>query len=211
MKIFWLVFSIIILFILFCPVSLKLVYQEEVSLKIGYIFPIIKILPKKKKNPKKTKKTSAKKEKNPTKKEKDSAVKKQKPKNKILEFTKKNGLDGLIELLKEIVSIILKLVDTIRRHTTVSKLRLDLLIAEKNPSDTAIKYGYACSVIYPLLSIIDQNVRIKKHDVYIDAGFNADKTQVRFVMKARIMPIFVIIGAVEALIKGVKVMDKIKQ
>ncbi|MBQ5564606.1 MAG: hypothetical protein IIT39_14640, partial [Clostridia bacterium] len=62
-----------------------------------------------------------------------------------------------------------------------------------------------------LLSILDQHIRIKKHDVYIDAGFNADKTQVRFILKARIMPVFVIIGAVEALIKGLKIFMKIKQ
>jgi len=53
MKIFWLVFSLIILFILFCPFSIKLIYHETVSLKIGYLFPIIKILPAK---PKKRKK-----------------------------------------------------------------------------------------------------------------------------------------------------------
>ena len=214
MKIFWLVFSLIILFILFCPFSLKLVYQDEVSLKIGYIFPIIKILPKKPKKEKKSekeKKTSDKKSEDSEKEEKSSGEKKKKSKNPVWEFTKKNGLDGLIELLKEIVGIVVRLVDTIRRHITVSKLRLDLLITGNDPADTAMKYGYACSAIYPLLSILDQHVRIKKHDVYIDAGFNAQKTQIRFILKARIMPIFVIIGAVVALIKGLKIFMKIKQ
>ena len=198
MKIFWLIFSLIILFILFCPFSLELVYQETVSLKIGYIFPMIRILPKKPQKKKKTvKKTSEEKEK--------------KSKNPVIEFTKKNGLDGLIELLKEIVGIVVKLADTIRRHITVSRLRLDLLTVGDDPADTAMKYGYACSAIYPFLSMLDRHIRIKKHDVYIDAGFNAEKTQVRFILKARIMPIFVIIGLVEALIKGLKIFVKIKQ
>ena len=200
MKIFWLVFSLIILFILFCPFSFKLVYQETVSMKIGYFFPIIKILPA---NPKKEKQ-SKKKKKNSDKKEKKSP-------NPVIEFTKKHGLEGLIELLKELVGIVLKLTDTIRRHTVISKLRLDLLIVGNDAADTAMIYGYACSAIYPLLSILDQHIRIKKHDVYIDAGFNADKTQVRFILKARIMPVFVIIGAVEALIKALKIFMKIKQ
>ena len=200
MKIFWLVFSLIILFILFCPFSFKLVYQETVSMKIGYFFPIIKILPA---NPKKEKQ-SKKKKKNSDKKEKKSP-------NPVIEFTKKHGLEGLIALLKELVGIVLKLTDTIRRHIVISKLRLDLLIVGNDLADTAMKYGYACSAIYPLLSILDQHIRIKKHDVYIDAGFNADKTQVRFILKARIMPVFVIIGAVEALIKALKIFMKIKQ
>jgi len=200
MKIFWLVFSLIILFILFCPFSIKLIYHETVSLKIGYLFPIIKILPAK---PKKEKKSN--------KKKKISDKKEKKSPNPVIEFTKKHGLEGLIELLKELVGIVLKLTDTIRRHIVISKLRLDLLIVGNDPADTAMKYGYACSAIYPLLSILDQHIRIKKHDVYIDAGFNADKTQVRFILKARIMPVFVIIGAVEALIKALKIFMKIKQ
>ena len=71
-------------------------------MKIGYFFPIIKILPakpKKEKQSKKKKKTSDKKEK--------------KSPNPVIEFTKKHGLDGLIELLKELVGIVLKLTDTI--------------------------------------------------------------------------------------------------
>lgn len=195
LRIILLVIVFLIGFILFCPFSIELIYQDEVKLKVGYIFPLFKVLPQKPK---------------PEKPEKKKSEKKPKKKNPVLEFTKKQGLDGIIELLKEITGIILKLVDTIRRHL-VMKTRLDLLVVGSDPADTAMKFGYACSAIYPLLSLIDRHTKLKRHEEYIDAGFEAEKTQVRFILKAHIIPVFVIIGAVGALIGGIRILRKIKQ
>ena len=198
LQIILLVIVFLIGFIIFCPFSIELVYQDEVKLKVGYIFPIFKVLPQKRKSEK------------PEKPEKKKSEKEPKKKNSVLEFTKKQGLDGIIELLKEITGIILKLVDTIRRHL-VMKTRLDLLVVGSDPADTAMKFGYACSAIYPLLSLIDRHTKLKRHEEYIDAGFEAEKTQVRFILKAHIIPVFVIIGAVGALIGGIRILRKIKQ
>ena len=194
LRIILLVIVFLIGFILFCPFSIELIYQDEVKLKVGYIFPLFKVLPQKPK---------------PEKPEKKKSEKKPKKKNPVLEFTKKQGLDGIIELLKEITGIILKLVDTIRRHL-VMKTRLDLLVVGSDPADTAMKFGYACSAIYPLLSLIDRHTKLKRHEEYIDAGFEAEKTQVRFILKAHIIPVFVLIGAVGALIGGIRILNKIK-
>lgn len=197
LRIILLVIVFLIGFIIFCPFSIELVYQDEVKLKVGYIFPIFKVLPQKPKPEKPNEK-------------KQEKEKKPKKKNPVLEFTKKQGLDGIIELLKEITGIILKLVDIIRRHI-VMKTRLDLLVVGSDAADTAMKFGYACSAIYPLLSLIDRHTKLKKHEEYIDAGFEAEKTQVRFILKAHIIPVFVLIGAVGALIGGIRILQKIKQ
>ncbi len=196
LRIILLVIVFLIGFIIFCPFSIELVYQDEVKLKVGYIFPIFKVLPQKPKPEKPDEK-------------KQEKEKKPKKKNSVLEFTKKQGLDGIIELLKEITGIILKLVDIIRRHI-VMKTRLDLLVVGSDAADTAMKFGYACSAIYPLLSLIDRHTKLKKHEEYIDAGFEAEKTQVRFILKAHIIPVFVLIGAVGALIGGIRILNKIK-
>ena len=196
LRIILLVIVFLIGFIIFCPFSIELVYQDEVKLKVGYIFPIFKVLPQKPKPEKPDEK-------------KQEKEKKPKKKNPVLEFTKKQGLDGIIELLKEITGIILKLVDIIRRHI-VMKTRLDLLVVGSDAADTAMKFGYACSAIYPLLSLIDRHTKLKRHEEYIDAGFEAEKTQVRFILKAHIIPVFVLIGAVGALIGGIRILNKIK-
>ena len=184
----------IIGFIIFCPFSIELIYQNEVELRVGYIFPIFRVLPQKPK---------------PEKPEKEKSVKKTKKKNPVIEFTKKQGLEGIIELLKEITEVIFKLMDTIRRNL-VMKTRLDLIVVGKDSADTAVKFGYACSAIYPLLSLIDRHTKLKEHEEHIDAGFQAEKTQVRFILKAHIIPVFVLIGAVGALIGGIRILKKIR-
>ena len=208
-------------FIIFCPFSIELEYIDEVKIKVGYIFPLIKILPKKSSTEEESEEETDTEEADTDESEEETAeteknsVKKPKSKKKnkfreVWQFTKKQGLDGMIELLKDITALILKLVDTIRRHI-VMKTRLDLIVVGEDAADTALKFGYACSAIYPLLSLIDRHTKLKKHEEYIDAGFKAEKTQVRFLLKAHIMPVFVIIGVVAALIDGIRIFRKIKQ
>ena len=208
-------------FIIFCPFSIELEYIDEVKIKVGYIFPLIKILPKKSSTEEESEEETDTEEADTDESEEETAeteknsVKKPKSKKKnkfreVWQFMKKQGLDGMIELLKDITALILKLVDTIRRHI-VMKTRLDLVVVGEDAADTALKFGYACSAIYPLLSLIDRHTKLKKYEEYIDAGFKADKTQVRFLLKAHIMPVFVIIGVVAALIDGIRIFRKIKQ
>ena len=211
MKIFLtilLVLAGLILFVLFCPFSIQLAYDNEVTLKVGYLFPFFRILPQK---PKPEKKEDTKPQESsvasPTKKKAKTAKKK----NPVWEFTKKQGLEGIIELLKQITGIVMKLLDTVRKHLVISRLRLDLLVVGEDPADTAMKYGYACAAIYPLLSLLDRHVRIRKHEEYIDAGFEADTTKVHFIMKVHIMPIFVVAAALGALFKGIGILQKLKQ
>jgi len=216
-----LVIVFLIGFIIFCPFSIELEYIDEVKIKVGYIFPLIKILPKKSSTEEESEEETDTEEADTDESEEETAeteknsVKKPKSKKKnkfreVWQFTKKQGLDGMIELLKDITALILKLVDTIRRHI-VMKTRLDLVVVGEDAADTALKFGYACSAIYPLLSLIDRHTKLKKHEEYIDAGFKAEKTQVRFLLKAHIMPVFVIIGVVAALIDGIRIFRKIKQ
>ncbi len=56
LRIILLVIVFLIGFIIFCPFSIELVYQDEVKLKVGYIFPIFKVLPQKPKPEKKKEK-----------------------------------------------------------------------------------------------------------------------------------------------------------
>ena len=198
-----------LLVLLLLPVKIRLEYDNDLKLWVGYTFIYIQLVPKKPKKPRKPRKKKQKKEEAPA--EKNEPASNKKKKNSILEYKDKHGLDGLIELVKKICGIVTKAMGRTARHLTIPYLEINAFIGGEDSADAAMKYGYACSAIYPLLSILDQHIRIKKHDVYIDAGFNADKTQVRFILKARIMPVFVIIGAVEALIKALKIFMKIKQ
>ncbi len=198
-RIILLIITALILFLLFCPFVIKVVYADDVTLKIGYIFPFIKILPQKPKQESKKKKEKKPKE-----------EKSEKKKNPIFETVKEKGLDGLIELLNAIVKILVKTVKTITDHLVISELDIDAAIVGDDPADTAMKFGYACSAVYPLVSMIDNNVKKCHHNINITAGFQLTETKICLELKARIIPIFVIIAAVAALFKAVRALLRFK-
>ena len=133
-RIILLIITALILFLLFCPFVIKVVYADDVTLKIGYIFPFIKILPQKPKQESKKKKEKKPKE-----------EKSEKKKNPIFETVKEKGLDGLIELLNAIVKILVKTVKTITDHLVISELDIDAAIVGDDPADTAMKFGWNSS------------------------------------------------------------------
>lgn len=200
-RIIFLIIAVLILFLLFCPFVVRIVYTDNIVLKCGYIFPFIKILPQK---PKKEKKEKKKKKKS------DDGKPKEKKKNPIVETVKEKGLDGLIQLLKAIVRILLKLVKTITDHLVISKFDVNAAVVGSDPADTAMKFGYACSAVYPLVSIIDNNVKKCNHNINITAGFEMPETKIHLDLKVRIIPVFVVIAAVSALFKAIGALVKFK-
>ena len=73
---------------------------------------------------------------------------------------------------------------------------------------TALKCGYACTAIFPLLSFIEQHVKKCRHREQIYPVFTQTETKVDFVLKARIMPFFLLSGILGTLIKALKALEK---
>ena len=115
-RIILLVIVFLIGFIIFCPFSIELEYMEEVRLKVGYIFPLIRILPKKSSAEQDSEEETDTEETHTDESEETAETKKKsvkksvsQKKNKFREvwkFTKKQGLEGIIELLKDITALI---------------------------------------------------------------------------------------------------------
>lgn len=198
------IFGIIafIFVLLICPLSVSVVYDGEVELKIRYLFLCFKLLPKKEKKPKKPKPQK------PEKPEKTDSKPQDKNKNSAKDFVRKKGIDGLIELLKKMVDIILKAAKTVTSHLVISKLDINVLVVGDDAADTAMKFGYLCSAVYPIVSIIESHIKKCRHNENIVAGFNDSKTKIYLVVKARIKPLFLIGAAVTALFRGIKAIAK---
>ncbi len=203
--IIFLILAVLIALVLFCPFSVKVIYREEVTVKVGYLFPFLKVFPQKPKpeKKKKPKKKKAKKQSDQPKKEESK-----KSENPIVKYVKDKGLDGLLELLKALAVIVFKLVNTITDHLVVSKFDLDAVIVGGDPSETAMQFGYACSGVYPAAAFIERRVKKFRHNIHLYAGFTSAETKIYFVMKARIVPIFVVIAGVQALFRAIKVLAK---
>lgn len=215
MNIFLIILSVILIIIdilIFCPISIKLVYDNDLKLRVGYLFPVFRILPQKPKNEEAERKKEEKKKKKAAKKasketESEQSEKKKKG-NFISEYKNAHGLDGLIELLKTLAKIALEAVKKITDHTVISKMELHLLIGSEDAATTALTYGGACSAVFPLISVIENNVKKCRHKEYIYPCFTMTETKVYFVLKARIIPFFILSAAVKALIRTLKTIAK---
>lgn len=191
----WLILLGILLFfllLLLIPVHLDIEYDGELRVNVRYLFikyPLYPPRPKKEKKPKK------KKEKPEEKKEKP------KKENAAVKFVREHGIDAVIEILKAVVDIIKNLLGSTSRHLVIDKLVINAIIVGSDSADTALKYAYACSAVYPMVSFLKSNAHLRRHSEDISAGFLFEKTIVEFIFHSRIRPYWLVGMGVSALAK----------
>lgn len=190
----------VIFILLICPLSFTIKYDDESEIKIRYLFMNFKIFPPKEKDTEKKEKISRKKEQTPQ--------KNQKEKNTIFDLLKKNSISGLIELLRKICRIFIDSISSITKHIVISKLDVNIIVVGEDAADTAMKFGYVCSAVYPMISIIDNHVKKCRHTENIIAGFNDPETKINFLLKARVKPLFLISYGGSALLRFIKAIAK---
>lgn len=226
MNVFLLILSgiiALILLLLFCPVVVKLDYREKLKIRVGYLFPIIPIPTGKEEDPVKAAKKAAKKERAEEKKrlkeeKRRIRYKKKHPaaaeaaetqpakkENFFSKRFKEDGLSGVIGLIKELAEIVGGLLKRITDHLIISRLDLDIAVAAEDAAKTAMTYSHICTAVYPSVRFISDHVRKCRHRIRIAPVFIREKTEFRFVLKARISIFFILSAALSALIKGLKV------
>lgn len=198
----WLYILLGILLVLFLlllmPVKLKATYNEDFRcvLKIGFVkFSLYPPKPKKKKK-KKPKKADEEQKSEETKKE---------------SFIKEKGISWLIDLIKKIADLAVGALKDFFRHIIVKKLLLSISIAGSDAADTAVKYGYCCSAVYPAFGIIVGAVKCKKYGVDISPNFEEKaKSAVDMELEARIKILWLLALVIKHGIKGLKLLIDLK-
>ncbi len=198
----WLYILLGILLVLFLlllmPVKLKATYNEDFRcvLKIGFVkFSLYPPKPKKKKK-KKLKKADEEQKSEETKKE---------------SFIKEKGISWLIDLIKKIADLAVGALKDFFRHIIVKKLLLSISIAGSDAADTAVKYGYCCSAVYPAFGIIVGAVKCKKYGVDISPNFEEKaKSAVDMELEARIKILWLLALVIKHGIKGLKLLIDLK-
>lgn len=83
------------------------------------------------------------------------------------------GVVGFLEVLKLSVENTWNLLKSFVKIATVKKLDVDMNIVGEDAADTAIIYGYANSVVYPIVGAVVNNAYdVKKYNVRINADFS---------------------------------------
>lgn len=177
------------------PITLSVYWHQTVKcvIKIGFI-PIT-IYPKKPKK-KKAKKSE----------EKQKTEEKKKDKEKS-NPVKENGLPWLIDLIKRIAELAKGVLKDFFGHIIIKRLMFSVRIAGSDAADTAVKYGYCCSAIYPAFGIIVGSVKCKDYGVDIAPNFEENATtEIMLDLKAKIIVLWLVALVFRHGIKGIKLL-----
>lgn len=80
----------------------------------------------------------------------------------------------------------------IRKRFTIKNIQLNLTVTGDDAADTAIKYGELASVVFPAVSFLTKNMKVRKYDVQITPDFLATKQKAAFRNQIAFRPIRVL-------------------
>lgn len=166
----------LLIFLLCCRIKIEIIYDGEFHYIVKYLFYKYRINSTDK--GKNTKKNSAKKKKKKKKSKKPQAKKGQPFKIDI------NTVENFLEIFSEIWKKTSSLIYKIRKGVTVENFVLDLTVASDDAAKTAITYGTACAVIYPVEALLEDLVRVRKKKLGIKADFNSTEGSLGFYVRA---------------------------
>lgn len=180
----WILLAVLLILIilLFCPVTGTLKYDKTCMATVSYLFFKYQLLPPKPKKEKKEKKKQ-KKPKEPT---------EEKPKKKL-------SIEGLLQILS-LVNMALKSskkpIKIIFRHLTVKNIKLYVLVSCEDACQTAVRYGQVNAVVYSTLAAVKNGVKIKKTTIDIRPDFTEAQEEIKAQGQISLAPAFVIQAAV---------------
>ena len=121
----------------------------------------------------------------------------EKDKVSFSQLFKDKGIKAFLEDIKALVGSLWTLIMSVVNRAVIKKLELKLNVAGSDAADTAIIYGYANSVVYPIVSAILENVaECEEHDVEITPDFSDDaKASVYLFLHLKIKPLK-LVGAI---------------
>ena len=196
----------VILILLMCPLRVFVFYSDELRVKLGWLFLRFTVIPAPPEKPKKKK---------PEQKKKEQEEKTDKPpakkENTVKKLIKDQGIEGMLELIGEILRIVTDVLRKTAKYLVINRLDIKAVIVGEDSADTAIKYGYVCSGVYPAVGALAGSAKLKKHSEDITAGFLSEKSAAELYMKASIRPIFLLVILVPAAVRGIRLLLKIRK
>ncbi len=133
-----------------------------------------------------------------------------KEENKIIALLNKKGLQNLFDIFKEILKLAFGTLKKVFAKIRLKYLNIDINVSSENASDTAIKYGQTCAVVYPFVSVFTQVVKCKKQNANIGLDYKRESDIINVELKGSIIPLFVVIHGLGFVIKALPYFKKLK-
>ena len=184
---------VMVLVIVLLNVSIKLLvhYDDENELKctLSYLFLNFTLYPED--DEKKRKKAEKNLKKSKKLKKKGKKPKKKESKISLKGMFKEKGIRAFLEDIKVIVKSLWSLIMSVVSRSVIEKFDFNMQVAGDDAADTAIIFGYANAVVYPIASaIIDNVAECKDHNISITPDFSDDaKASVDFDIHLKIKPV----------------------
>lgn len=180
--------------VLFSSISLIITVDPNFSLVVKFWFLKFKFPAGSEKKPKKAR---SKPQKNEQPKEKKGYIKQSLENNGLLAT-----VTELFELLKSVFSEFGRSV----RHLNVKKFKLIVNVASEDPALTAVEYGAVCSVVFPMVRLIEDKTNFNRNGakVTVNSDFKSTKPELRLDAKCKLRIAFGLTLGFRLLMKLIK-------
>lgn len=186
---------LLLVIILFFNVGVIIEYKDSLSFKIKVaFFDLTKHILKDNKSEKDT--DDKKKKASPVKKRADE-VKESIPKQE------KKSLD-----IPYILGLISRFIEEVKKgffkKIVIQKARIHIVSAGEDAAQTAINYGRICAALYPIIGFIDNECRVKKKDIRVQADFTQPKSTADIYLHLKLRSFHIALLALKLFLGGEK-------
>lgn len=190
-------FLLLILAVLFLPVSVIISVEEQFSVKIK--MASIKLFGTTTKKDEEEKKTSEKG------KEKKKKTEKKSDGNNVMSvfvsIKEEKGFAAAVKAGMELAGRCFKQIKKLLKHISIEKVKLGITVASNDAAKTAIDYGIVCQAVYPVMALLNDFANVKFKEINVTSDFVAQKPSFRFGATVKLQIFYLLVTAIKLYIE----------
>ncbi len=179
-----------LLLVLFSSARVKIKFDEDIKVKVGFWFLSFTVYPKKEKADKKKVK-------------KKSDNKQEKKPNYLSQMIKRDGITETVGFFIDTVQELLGKIGNLVGHIHIDKLFLVVGVGDDDAANAAIKCGVINAVLYPFLGYLASKTKFYKNDVTVHPMYDGE-SYIKIEIKSRIRLIHLLKEAFAIFVRLIK-------
>ena len=179
-----------LLLVLFSSARVKIKFDEDIKVKVGFWFLSFTVYPKKEKADKKKVK-------------KKSDNKQEKKPNYLSQMIKRDGITETVGFFIDTVQELLGKIGNLVGHIHIDKLFLVVGVGDDDAANAAIKCGVINAVLYPFLGYLASKTKFYKNDVTVHPMYDGE-SYMKLEIKSRIRLIHLLKEAFAIFVRLIK-------
>ena len=179
-----------LLLVLFSSARVKIKFDEDIKVKVGFWFLSFTVYPKKEKADKKKVK-------------KKSDNKQERKPNYLSQMIKRDGITETVGFFIDTVQELLGKIGNLVGHIHIDKLFLVVGVGDDDAANAAIKCGVINAVLYPFLGYLASKTKFYKNDITIHPMYDGE-SYIKLEIKSRIRLIHLLKEAFAIFVRLIK-------